>query len=98
MVIEEKMKEYALQLTRRCVKHGAGEIFLNCINEDGTNIGFDIELINDIWNNVTIPVIASSSAGKVKHFSYSFKRPKPRLPRLQGLTQGGYVRLDSEEA
>jgi hypothetical protein len=39
----------------------------------GTNSGFDIELINHIRNNVSIPVIASSGAGKVKHFSEVFE-------------------------
>jgi len=41
---------------------------------DGTNSGFDIELINHIRNNVTIPVIASSGAGKVGHFSEIFEK------------------------
>ncbi|MGW8161563.1 MAG: imidazole glycerol phosphate synthase subunit HisH, partial [Desulfobulbales bacterium] len=36
----------ALQLAQTCEKLGAGEILLNCIDKDGTNSGFDIELIN----------------------------------------------------
>jgi glutamine amidotransferase/cyclase len=47
-----------------CEKLGAGEILLNCIDRDGTNSGFDIELVKDIRENITIPVIASSGAGK----------------------------------
>jgi glutamine amidotransferase/cyclase len=47
---------------------GAGEILLNCIDRDGTNLGFDLELINAVKAAVTIPVIASSGAGKVEHF------------------------------
>ena len=47
---------------------GAGEILLNCIDRDGTNLGFDLELINAVKNAVTIPVIASSGAGRVEHF------------------------------
>ena len=34
--------------------------------------GFDIELINHLRENVSIPVIASSGAGKVEHFSEVF--------------------------
>jgi glutamine amidotransferase/cyclase len=41
---------------------------LNCIDRDGTNLGFDIELINAVKNAVSIPVIASSGAGCVEHF------------------------------
>ena len=47
---------------------------LNCIDKDGTNSGFDIELINHISDNVSIPVIASSGAGKVEHFSEVFEK------------------------
>ena len=64
----------ALQLAQTCEKLGAGEILLNCIDKDGTNSGFDIELINHIRENVTIPVIASSGAGKVENFSEVFEK------------------------
>ena len=50
----------AVTLARVCEKLGAGEILLNCIDRDGTNMGFDIELINMVKNAVSIPVIASS--------------------------------------
>ncbi len=63
----------AVQLARGCEKLGAGEILLNCIDRDGTNSGFDLELINLVKNAVSIPVIASSGAGKVEHFSEVFK-------------------------
>jgi glutamine amidotransferase/cyclase len=58
----------AVTLARICEKLGAGEILLNCIDRDGTNLGFDIELINAIANAVSIPVIASSGAGCAEHF------------------------------
>ena len=47
---------------------GAGEILLNCIDRDGTNLGFDIELIKAVAEAVSIPVIASSGAGSAEHF------------------------------
>ena len=58
----------AVTLGRVCEELGAGEILLNCIDRDGTNAGFDIELINAVKEAVTIPVIASSGAGCVEHF------------------------------
>jgi glutamine amidotransferase/cyclase len=66
-------------------KLGAGEILLNCIDKDGTNSGFDIELINHIRNNVSIPVIASSGAGKVEHFSEVFKKTKAEAALAAGI-------------
>ncbi len=62
----------AWQLARSCEELGAGEILLNCIDKDGTNSGFDHELINHVKSAVTIPVIASSGAGRVEHFSEVF--------------------------
>jgi len=58
----------AVTLAQVCEKLGAGEILLNCIDRDGTKLGFDIELVNAVAAAVAIPVIASSGAGKAEHF------------------------------
>ncbi|KAG8532616.1 uncharacterized protein KY384_002493 [Bacidia gigantensis] len=52
---------------------GAGEILLNCIDKDGSNSGFDLELIDDLKKRVSIPIIASSGAGNPTHFEQVFK-------------------------
>jgi glutamine amidotransferase/cyclase len=62
----------AVTLARVCERLGAGEILLNCIDRDGTNMGFDIELISAVRQAVTIPVIASSGAGCAQHFAEVF--------------------------
>ncbi len=64
----------AVTLAQTCEKLGAGEILLNCIDRDGTNMGFDVELINAVKQAVTIPVIASSGAGCEAHFTEVFER------------------------
>lgn len=48
---------------------GAGEIFINSIDGDGTMTGYDINLIKLVSENVTMPVVASGGAGKLEHFS-----------------------------
>ncbi len=58
----------AITLAQVCEQLGAGEILLNCIDRDGTNAGFDLELIEALHAAVRIPVIASSGAGKAEHF------------------------------
>ncbi len=63
-----------VQLVTVCEDLGAGEILLNCIDKDGTNSGFDIELINLVKEYVSIPVIASSGAGNSGHFTEVFSR------------------------
>lgn len=62
-----------VQLVTACEELGAGEILLNCIDRDGTNSGFDLELINMVKDVASIPVIASSGAGKCSHFVEVFK-------------------------
>jgi cyclase len=58
----------AVEWTRRATELGAGEILLNAMDADGTEDGFDLELIRLVRDEVTIPVIASGGAGKVEHF------------------------------
>ncbi|KAB8295052.1 hypothetical protein EYC80_006992 [Monilinia laxa] len=53
---------------------GTGEILLNCIDKDGTNSGFDLELIEQVKNAISIPVIASSGAGNPGHFEEVFSK------------------------
>jgi imidazole glycerol phosphate synthase glutamine amidotransferase subunit len=63
-----------IQLVTGCEELGAGEILLNCIDKDGTNSGFDLELINHVKDAVSIPVIASSGAGSAQHFCEVFDK------------------------
>ena len=75
----------AVTLARVCEKLGAGEILLNCIDRDGTNSGFDIELINAVKGAVTIPVIASSGAGCEAHFLEVFTRTRAEAALAAGI-------------
>jgi len=47
---------------------GAGEICLNSIDRDGTMKGYDIELIKQVSESVSIPIIASGGCGKIEDF------------------------------
>ena len=75
----------AVTLAQVCEKLGAGEILLNCIDKDGTNSGFDIELVNAVKNAVTIPVIASSGAGCVEHFYEVFTKTEVESALAAGI-------------
>jgi cyclase len=59
----------AIEWAARAAELGAGEILLNAMDADGTQDGFDLELIRAVRREVTIPVIASGGAGAVEHFS-----------------------------
>ena len=58
----------AVTLAKICEELGAGEILLNSIDRDGSNSGYDLELISSVKEAVSIPVIASSGAGSEEHF------------------------------
>lgn len=62
-----------VQLATAVEAMGCGEILLNCIDKDGTNSGFDLELIRSVKGAVRIPVIASSGAGNAGHFAEVFE-------------------------
>ena len=59
----------AVAWARRGAELGAGEILLNSMDADGTEAGFDLELIAAVRDAVTVPVIASGGAGGVAHFA-----------------------------
>jgi len=48
---------------------GAGEIFLNSIDRDGSGKGFDIALISHVTAAVNIPVVACGGVGQYEHFA-----------------------------
>lgn len=64
----------AYELAQATEALGAGEILLNCIDKDGSNSGYDLELIKMIKSGVSIPVIASSGAGNPQHFDEVFEK------------------------
>ena len=54
---------------QRMVELGAGEIFLNSIDRDGTQAGYDLSLVQSVACAVSVPVIACGGAGNPTHFS-----------------------------
>lgn len=54
-------------------KRGAGEIVLNCMNQDGVREGYDLTQLSAIRKICHVPLIASGGAGKIHHFADVFK-------------------------
>lgn len=70
---EETILE-ALAWCRTAADLGAGEILLTSMDHDGTKNGYDLEFLEAVVKNVTVPVIASGGAGESKHFLEAFNR------------------------
>ena len=54
-------------------ERGAGEIVLNCMNQDGVRHGYDIEQMQQIRAISSVPLIASGGAGTMEHFVDVFR-------------------------
>ncbi len=57
-----------VEWARRVEDLGAGEIFLTAVDRDGTQKGYDVPLLCQVTDAVSIPVIASGGAGSVEDF------------------------------
>ena len=66
----------ALQWAIEAERLGAGEIYRNSIDADGTRDGYELDLTAMISSRVGIPVIASGGAGKPEHLLDVFTRGK----------------------
>lgn len=64
----------AVSWAKKVVRLGAGEILLTSMDRDGTQIGYDINLLKAISGVVQVPVIASGGAGTYKHFLDAIQR------------------------
>jgi len=53
----------ALKWAVRAAELGAGELMVTSINQDGTGRGFDVDLVRQVAESVSVPVIAGGGAG-----------------------------------
>ena len=63
-----KVKGSPAELAQRAEELGAGEILLNSITHDGTMQGYDLELVKQVADAVSIPVIACGGAKDISDF------------------------------
>jgi len=69
-----KSKRDTVSWAREVTRLGAGEIVLNCMNNDGVRQGYDIDQLAAVRAAVTVPVIASGGAGDYVHFADLFRQ------------------------
>ena len=62
----EKTGLDVIEWVQKAESLGAGEILLTSVDQDGTNKGFDINLVKNVKKSVSVPVIASGGMGKVE--------------------------------
>ena len=57
----------ALKFAKEMETSGAGELLVTSMDRDGTQVGYDIDLMSKITSAVNIPVIASGGVGTLDH-------------------------------
>ena len=57
----------AIEFALKMENSGAGELLVTSMDKDGTQSGYDIELMKTISESVNIPVIASGGVGTLDH-------------------------------
>ncbi|CAB4875940.1 MAG: imidazole glycerol phosphate synthase subunit HisF [Actinobacteria bacterium] len=63
----------AIEWIREGVRLGAGEILLTSMDRDGTQVGYDLDLLNAAAKAVEVPIIASGGAGSPQHMAAAFE-------------------------
>ncbi len=66
-----------LEWVQEVQDRGAGEIFLQCVDTDGRQKGFDVELAKSVVDSVKIPVVVGSGAGKIEDIKDLITYAKP---------------------
>jgi len=62
-----------LDWVREVERRGAGEIVLNCMNQDGVRKGYDVVQLAAVRAVTQVPLIASGGAGAMEHFKDVFE-------------------------
>ena len=62
-----------LEWAREVARRGAGEIVLNCMNQDSVREGYDLEQLKVMREALDIPLVASGGAGSLEHFRDVFR-------------------------
>ena len=57
----------AVKFAKEMEESGAGELLITSMDKDGTQVGYDIELMSQISSSVNIPIIASGGVGNLDH-------------------------------
>lgn len=66
-----------IEWAKEVESRGAGEIFLQCIDTDGRQRGFELELAKQVVESVNIPVVVASGAGKLEDIKELIEYVRP---------------------
>lgn len=83
---QKKEKISPIELALKMESAGFGEILITSIDKEGSWTGYDVELIKEIKDAVTIPIIANGGCGAIKDIQMVFN-----IPGVQAAAVGSLV-------
>ena len=86
--------EWATEAARR----GAGELLVTSMDRDGTQEGFDCDLLSAIAAATSVPVIASGGAGTLEHFAQAVTRGHADAVLAASVFHDGVYSVDEVKA
>jgi cyclase len=75
-------------------RRGAGEVVLNCMNQDGVRKGYDIDQLALVRRHCSVPLIASGGAGALEHFRDVFLDAGVDGALAASVFHGGEIAVD----
>ena len=86
-------KRMTLDWVRTVQELGAGEIVLNCMNQDGVRNGYDVVQMAAVRDLCRVPLIASGGAGTIQHFADVFTNARVDGALAASVFHGGAIRI-----
>ena len=87
----------ALEYAKQMEENGAGELLVTSMDKDGTQSGYDVELMKKISSNVNIPVIASGGVGTLDHLVEGIKSGASAVLAASVFHYGKYSLLEAKQ-
>lgn len=72
---------------------GAGEVVLNCMNQDGVRKGYDIEQLASIQEACRVPLVASGGAGTLQDFADVFSKTRASAALAASVFHDGDIKI-----
>ena len=82
-----------LDWAREAQARGAGEVVLNCMNQDGVRQGYDLAQLKLVRAVLTIPLVASGGAGAPEHFRDVFQQAEVDAALAASVFHKGTIKI-----
>lgn len=83
----------AIKWAKEVERGRAGELLPTSKDKDGTKEGYDVELLRELKENVSIPIVASGGAGKKEDFLEALTKGKADAVLAAGIFHFGEIKI-----